>query len=119
MPATPEPVKALRSYDETFLLCRVGNLGHVWSVVGFYRAPNGITCRQLRCERCGTERTDYWNRSTAERYAGRYKYADGYQIPTYDGVGASAADVRREVMRRATVYANEDAMLAAVMKGKK
>jgi hypothetical protein len=115
--AQSAPVKALRAYDEDYLLCR--NLGHVWSVVGYYRAPDGITARLLTCDRCETERTDRWTARTGERHQGRYRYAGSYQMGGFDGDRASATDVRVEVMRRATVYANEESMLASVMKGRK
>jgi hypothetical protein len=109
----PEAIKLLRKYDEDFLLCR--NLGHLWEIVGYFKAPNGITCRSLACGRCGTERTDRWDAATAERHAPKYAYAEDYRLVWPEGEHASAADVRTEVMRRATVYANETTMLAAVI----
>lgn len=110
-------VRALRQYDDDFLLCRRGNLGHAWEVVGFFRLPDGITARRLRCPRCETTRTDHWDRTTGERHQPVYKYAAGFQISA-DGDHVDAYDVRLEVMRRADVYANEGAMLNAVTGGK-
>ena len=103
----PPPGKALRGYDETYLLCR--NLGHTWEIMGYFRGAPGQVWRDLQCQRCGTERTDRWLRS-GERIAGRYNYADNYKLET-DG-RMVAIDVRLEVIRRATVYANEETMLA-------
>jgi hypothetical protein len=109
-----DPVrKALREYDDDFLLCRRGNLGHVWEVVGFFRQADGVVARRLECPRCGTTRTDHWDRTSAERHASTYHYADGYQMKL-DGDYAGATDVRREVMRRANVFSTESQMLAAV-----
>jgi hypothetical protein len=107
----------LRQYDDEFLLCRRGNLGHVWAVVGYYRDADGLVRRLLECERCESERRDRWDRGSGDRLTGSYKYAEGYQI-TGNETPTSATDVRLEAMRRATVYANEDAMLAHLTTGK-
>jgi hypothetical protein len=105
----------LRSYDDDFLICRRGNLGHAWEVVGYYRGPAGQTCRLLECPRCTSTRTDLWDRDSADRLASHYKYAEGYAIETGEQhYIVDTHEVRREVMRRANVYANEAAMLAAV-----
>jgi hypothetical protein len=112
----PPPGKALRGYDEDFLECRYGNLGHVWHVVGFYRGDAGEVRRVLRCDRCETERVDRWLRS-GERVRSAYTYAEGYKLVT-DGRLATV-DVRLEVLRRATVYANENQMLQAVTQGRR
>lgn len=109
----PAPAKALRGYDETYLLCR--NLGHVWEIMGYFRGAPGEVRRDLRCTRCDTERQDRWLRS-GERISGRYSYAADYRLET-DGHMA-AVDVRLEVIRRATVYANEETMLAG-LKGRR
>lgn len=116
LPKTAPIMRALRSYDDTYLQCR--NLGHRWRVLGFFKAPDGVTCRSLQCDECDTKRTDYWDSRTGERFQGRYNYAAGYHLSA-DGDYAHASDVRIEVMRRATVYANESAMLAAITGGKK
>jgi hypothetical protein len=108
--------KALRTYDDDFLLCR--NIGHLWHPVGFFRAPDGVVCRRLECARCESKRTDYWVKDTGERLQGRYTYADGYIVKT-DGYAVHAVDVRLETMRRAKVYANEGAMLSAMTDGRR
>jgi hypothetical protein len=82
-------------------------------VVGYFRDPDGVTSRRLRCGRCETERTDHWDARSGERHPSAYHYATGYQIST-DGDRVDAFDVRLEVMRRATVYANETAMVDAM-----
>ena len=115
--ATLDPVqKALRQYDDDFLLCRRGNLGHVWQSVGFFRQPDGIVARRLECARCTSTRTDHWDRDSADRMPSSYHYADGYQMKL-DGDYADAHDVRVEVMRRATVYANESQLMNALTGG--
>jgi hypothetical protein len=107
--------RALRRYDDDYLLCRRGNLGHSWEVVGYYRGEAGQTCRLLECPRCTTTRTDRWDRDSADRLDSHYAYAEGYAIETGEQhLTVDTHEVRREVMRRADVYANEDAMLAAV-----
>ena len=115
-PARPA-VKALRSYDEDYLLCRRGNLGHVWAVLGYFRGAEGTVCRDLECERCGSKRVDKWTEA-GERLQPSYTYADQYQM-SFDGEDyVDARDVRVEAMRRATVYANEENMLAHLTGGK-
>ena len=110
----PPPGKALRGYDETFLLCR--NLGHVWEILGYFRGAPGEVWRDMQCTRCETERTDRWLRS-GERLQGRYKYVTDYKLET-DG-RMVAVDVRLEVIRRATVYASENQMLQAATQGRR
>lgn len=103
--------KALRGYDEDFLLCRFGNLGHVWEVVGYYRgAGEGEVRRTLVCPRCETERLDRWLSGSGERLPSSYRYPAGYRVEL-DGDHIGTADVRLEAMRRANVYANESQML--------
>jgi hypothetical protein len=115
-PKPPPAVRALRKYDEEYLECRRGNLGHVWHVVGFYRGPDGTVIRSLECGRCGTAARDRWGRD-GERIQRQYAYVEGYQIPTEGEEGITAADVRVEVIRRAHVYANEEQMLAHLTGG--
>jgi hypothetical protein len=93
-------------------MCR--DLRHPWERVGYYRDPDGITSRRLRCVRCGTERTDHWDAKSGDRYPSNYRYATGYQITGTDGDRVDAFDVRLEVLRRADVYANESQMVAAM-----
>ena len=106
---------ALRSYDEQYLECRRGNLGHVWRVLGYYKTPEGDTGRNLICARCDSTAQDRWESKTGERYPRRYKYADGYVIG--DGEQVHGEDIRKEVMRRARVFANEEQMIAALTEG--
>ena len=108
-PARPA-AKALRQYDEDYLLCRFGNLGHVWEIVGYYRGLPGEVRRGLACIRCGTERQDRWLSGSGERLASHYRYPSGYKVEL-EGEHMAASDVRIEAMRRATVYANETQML--------
>jgi hypothetical protein len=106
----------LRTYDGDYLLCR--NPGHAWRILGYYRA-DGLVCRDLICDRCEAERVDRWTRDTYDRHATRYTYPAGYLIPTEDGKRTDTADVRRETVRRADVYANEQALLDTLTRGKK
>jgi hypothetical protein len=111
----PNPLKG---YDDTYLDCR--DLRHVWRSVGYWREPDGIVARLLRCQRCETERTDRWDRTSFDRHPSRYHYAKGYEIAMADGQQRTDAhDVRAEAVRRATVYANESSMLDSLMKGRK
>ena len=101
----------LRTYDDEYLECRRGNLGHVWRVLGYYRAPDSEIHRNLICSRCGTQRLDRWGAKSGERFTPRYKHADGYLISDGSGEAVHADDVRKEAMRRAQVFANEEQML--------
>lgn len=114
--ATTETVaRVLKSYDDDFLTCR--NLGHAWEVVGYYRAPDGVVRRSVTCGRCETDRTDSWERSSGVRIGSTYRYAHGYRVETGAGEKPGSVDVRLEVIRRASIYANEAAMLAAMTDG--
>jgi hypothetical protein len=109
---TPPALKrAMRTLDDDFLECR--DVKHWWGVIGYWRAPDGVICRDLVCQRCETQRTDRWIRATGERLDSRYKYATGYQVEA-DGDRPHFTDVRLEVIRRADVYANEQQMLKAM-----
>jgi hypothetical protein len=101
---------ALSTYDETFLECR--NLGHVWRVLGYFRAPTGNVVRHLRCQRCETIRVDAWA-FNGDRLGARYHHADGYLI-TDVGAPIHAHDVRVEMIKRATIYESEADMLASI-----
>ena len=70
----------LKDYDGDYLLCR--NVGHHWDVVGYFRAADGLVCRDLVCSRCGTDRLDRWVRSSGERVGSTYRYAHGYKVET-------------------------------------
>jgi hypothetical protein len=114
--ARADNARALRRYDADYLLCRRGNLGHIWEVIGYYKdGATGETRRRLECVRCESVRIDRWDADTGERFTPRYKTAEEYKI--HWPAEVTAADVRVEVIRRANVYANEDNMLAAVTKG--
>jgi hypothetical protein len=107
----PNPI---RSYDEGYLLCR--NIGHAWKIHGYYKgAGDGTTRRYLSCERCETERHDKWDTKSADRLNGSYRYSPDYRLDA--DVQPSKQHVRAEVMRRATVYANEEQMLASLKNG--
>jgi hypothetical protein len=109
--AQADTARALRRYDGDYLLCRRGNLGHVWAAIGYYKEA-GETRRRLECERCESVRIDRWDADTGERFTPRYQTAEEYKI--HWPAEVTAADVRVEVMRRANVYANETTMLAAL-----
>lgn len=111
-----EAGRALRNYDAGYLTCRRGNLGHSWRVIGFYR-EGGHMRRLLRCTRCHTERRDHWDRD-GTRYTPSYDYPEAYALRLESGGYVEAADVRVEALRRATVYANEAAMLEALTNSK-
>ena len=76
---------------------------------GFFEA-NGEVIRALVCERCTTDRHDRWSRN-GYRYGSTYNHPDGYRI---GNGGASAWEVRQEVLTRVTVYASAEAMNAAI-----
>jgi hypothetical protein len=109
----------LSGYDDSYLECRRGNLGHVWHVVGFYRGPDGAVYRSLECGRCTTTARDHWQRDGG-RIGRQYAYVDGYLITAPEGEknGVTANDVRVEAIRRAHVYANEEQMMAHMTGGK-
>ena len=110
-PAPRNAKEALHAAEMTHLECR--DLRHPWSVVGlFYAHTNGRkeVHRKLVCQRCGTEATDRWTPG-GSRVARQYKYVPGYSV---HGVKIKPQDVRREVMQRVEVYANEDDMLASL-----
>lgn len=98
----------LAGYSDTYLQCRRGNLGHVWTLVGYFQ-DGGMVKRRTVCARCDATKEDTW-RPTAERIKSRYKHPDDYRIPG----GASAQDVRVEVLSRVHVYGSEDEMLAGL-----
>ena len=101
--------EVVREYDGTFLDCR--DLRHTWKCVGYYRV-DGRVRRLLECVRgCGTQRHDHWKQD-GERLQPAYSYANGYQV---EG-GMDTWEVRREVMRRATIFTSEQAMLDALTK---
>lgn len=101
----------LGSYDNTYLGCR--DHGHVWDVVGYYRL-DGQVRRRMDCLRCGTERLDRWGLD-GYRFGSTYHYVEDYVVPEdEDGNRVTTTDVRLEVLARATVYASQDEMLAAM-----
>jgi len=95
------------SYPEHYLMCR--SLQHRWRLIGFFRA-NGEVIRALTCERCHADRHDRWS-TNGYRYGSTYSYSDGYRIG--DG-GASAWEVRQEVLNRFTIYDSPEAMNEAI-----
>lgn len=107
--------EALGHYDGKYLDCR--DLRHAWTRQGYW-SDGGRVKRRLRCERCGTERTDVWSFDGRERYAGGYNYADGYLL---EGLAdhARPSDVRHEIMERATVYDSEQTMFESLVRRRK
>jgi hypothetical protein len=110
VPEAPADSLELGNYDETYLTCR--NLGHVWRIQGWYRAVVEVK-RRLFCDRCGMVRNDTWGLG-GDRRSASYHQPEGYRL---EHGGASALDVRVEVLRLATVYSTEAEMLASVTKG--
>lgn len=100
------------SYPDRFLECR--SLQHHWKLIGYYHALGEIV-RALMCERCGTDRHDYWSPGGA-RLRNTYTYTDGYSI---GNGGASKWEVRQEVLNRVTVYDSPEAMHDALFGGRK
>jgi len=106
--------KALRDeldqLDDIHLTCR--DLGHSWSVVGYYN-PNGAStvARSLRCTRCTCIRDDRW-RTNGERIRANYDHPDGYLIKGYGRI--APVDVRVTVLRRVKVYATKESMMQAL-----
>lgn len=108
--------EALGLQPDKYLDCR--DLRHPWRSVGVFYAPgkNGREVhRRLVCPRCGTEATDRWT-PKGGRIARTYVYPKDFKV--HVGVGVKPQDVRREVMNRVTVYANEDDMVAALFQGR-
>jgi hypothetical protein len=95
------------SYPAKYLECR--SLQHRWRLLGFFRA-NGEIVRALVCERCNMDRHDRWG-ATGYRYGATYSQPDGYRI---GNGGASAWEVRQEVLNRVTIYDSAMAMQAAI-----
>lgn len=97
----------IKTYEESFLMCR--GEAHSWLLIGYYRLPDGIIGRLMLCDRCETLRRDKWRKSNGERLNSSYVYAPGYQIAREHHVDKS--DVRREVMRRVDIWANEEQLM--------
>ena len=112
MATAREVAAALHDYDDEYLACR--NLGHYWRVMGYFRGVGGIVLRRLECQRCDTVRLDRWESRGGARIGSSYRYGAEYRL---EGVQPAATAVRVEVMRRATVYASESEMLAALTNG--
>lgn len=94
----------LGSYPTEFLDCRVQ---HNWQLKGFYRAAGRTVVKVDQCERCTSVRRLYWSSATGERVSnGDYKHAHGYKL---SGVDLKA--VRRELLKRTTVYASFDDLI--------
>lgn len=98
----------LRKYDDKFLDCR---LQHNFKTVGFFRTSDGYTRRRLECQRCKALGTDTFTALGERAKPRQYVLPVGYTLPG----GAELTDIRREVMRRATIFPNETALLAAVV----
>ena len=97
----------LASYDASFLACR--DIRHAWRTMGWFYAKDsfGQVCRRrLRCDRCGTVRTDTLSGLQPKR---TYEYADEYHLPK-----TPLSEIRGEVMARAHVYESEEALDAEV-----
>jgi hypothetical protein len=108
-----DALRALRDLDDVSLTCRRGSgIGHAWRVLGWYQHGDE-TRRSSVCDRCGTTKTDRWVKRTGERHAPRYEHPDGYSLPEQP----QAYEVRMEVMRRARVFASEEAMITALTEG--
>lgn len=100
---------SIKNYDESFLMCR--GEAHYWMLIGYYRTTDPkVLGRIMLCDRCDTQRKDRWERATGYRLASSYVYPDGYQID-HSKNPADKADIRKEVMRRVDVWANEDQMM--------
>jgi hypothetical protein len=100
---------SIKGYDDAFLACRAEQ--HSWSLIGYYRLPDGIIGRLMVCDRCETLRRDRWDRRSGERLPSSYVYPDGYQISHNGGSPASKADMRLETMRRVSPWASEEQMM--------
>jgi hypothetical protein len=99
----------VKTYDDAFLACRAEQ--HQWSLVGYYRLPDGVVGRLSYCDRCTTVRRDRWVKKSGERLPSSYVYPDGYQIAHNGGSPASKGDMRLETMRRVDLWANEDTLI--------
>lgn len=97
---------SLKGYEDKFLDCR---LQHAFVTVGFFHTADGNRRRRLECSRCKAIGHDTFS-SLGERVKPRqYNLPPGYSI---EG-GVELAAVRREVMKRATIFKTEADMLAA------
>lgn len=105
--AAPE-APDLDAYDPRFLACR--DFRHAWELgTGYYRS-SGSVVRVLRCLRCKVEREDRW---TGHEVSRRYQYPEGYRVEGR----VLAVDVRDAVMRRATIYEDEQSLRIALAGG--
>lgn len=101
---------SLRKYPEEFLSCREV---HFFVTVGWYHTGDGYVQRTRVCSRCGTTGKDKLD-VYGERVTGRrYQWPEGYKL---DGV-VPRVRIRAEAYRRAKVFPNEAAMLAALTAG--
>jgi len=104
--ATANGSGKLRTYNETFLLCR--DVRHAWKPVGYSREAGQIT-RHLSCVRCGMVRRDLWT-SKGERIKSRYFAPLGYRI---EGGRIPYQTIRSEVVRRVTKFSSLDDLMSA------
>jgi len=100
-----------RDYPDIYLECR--SLQHRWKLVGYFHAYGEIV-RSLTCERCTMDRHDRWSPGGV-RLGSSDTQPDGYRI---GNGGATAFEVRREVLNRVTIYENEDDMHRTLMAAK-
>lgn len=101
---------ALRNLEDRFLECR---LQHAFRTVGFYRSGDGYTRRRVECDRCGAIGKDTFTALGVRAKNRQYQLPVGYTIPG----GVELPTVRREVMRRATIFSSEEEMLATFVGG--
>ncbi len=106
-----QAAETLAATEEKFLECR--DLRHPWTVVGNPFYVGAEIHRRLVCDRCGTTATDRWS-AKGLRIARTYTYAKGYQAK---GVRIRPIDVRKEVMNRVEVFADEQAMMSWMVSG--
>lgn len=106
--------EALSAIQDDFLDCR--DIRHSWLRQGFW-SEGGQLKRRLSCSRCTTTRTDTWSFDGRERVQSHYDYPDGYLLTGMHG-HAKPTDVRHEAVARATVYADEQTMMEAIVRGR-
>lgn len=102
----------LKSYPDEYLECR--RLKHAFKTIGFCQMSDGVRKSILKCMRCDTIGVD---RCTAQGHRIKhrlYEWPDDYYLGQ-----VGLPDIRKESMRRVTIYRNEDALRAQLLNGKK
>lgn len=107
----------MRTKPDIYIECR--EIGHKWLKIGYFHWSDkgrSAVCRKQKCERCDTTKDTYLS-SDGVILESRYDYPDHYLAVGEGRVAPS--EVRREAMRRSTVYGSEATMLRYSEKSEK